>query len=78
MTDAQQQSHLHFRRRQQQLEGEEDATDLKLGPEFQNEHCLLYAEVKILLDKLKQQRMESQMTTQSTQGGENAGDEMNL
>ena len=42
------------RRRIHQLNEEEDASELKLGPEFQNEHCLLYAEVKILMEKLKQ------------------------
>lgn len=33
---------------------DEDATQLRLGPEFQNEHCLLHSEVKILLEKLKE------------------------
>jgi hypothetical protein len=33
---------------------EEDAAELRLGPEFQNEHCLLFAEVKILLERLQQ------------------------
>ena len=64
--NSQQLSHLHFRRRQQQLESDEDAAELKLGPEFQNQHCLLYAEVKILLEKLKQQRLE---VLQQQQGG---------
>eukprot|EP00158_Paraphelidium_tribonemae_P000761 Partr_v1_DN23364_c0_g1_i3_m18439 len=44
-------SNRHHRRQEEQ---EEDATVLKLGAEFQNEHCLLHSEVKILLDKLRQ------------------------
>lgn len=39
---------------EQQKQEEEDATELRLGPEFQNEPCLLMPEVKILLEKLKQ------------------------
>jgi DNA-directed RNA polymerase II subunit RPB4 len=42
------------RRRIHRLDGEEDASEMKLGPEFQNELCLLYPEVKILMEKLKE------------------------
>jgi hypothetical protein len=38
---------------------EEDAADLRLGPEFQNEHCLLNCEVKLVLDRVKEQRMQT-------------------
>ena len=48
--------------RQQQ---DEDAAQLILGPQFQNEHCLLHAEVRILLEKLKQ-NTESATTTAPT------------
>ena len=72
-------------RRQNRALDDEDAAELKLGPgalehspscptciwsvEFQNEHCLLHAEVKILMDKLKQadgQLIDATNTTMTT------------
>lgn len=42
---------LH-RKRITRLQEEEDATELKLGAEFQLEHCLMYAEVQILMQTI--------------------------
>jgi hypothetical protein len=44
----------YYRKRINKLQEDEDAAELKLGVEFQNEHCLLFAEVKILMEKLKE------------------------
>ena len=52
-----------------QVVEEEDASQLKLTSEFQNEHCLLYSEVKILLEKLKQNTEAGISTEKHNIGG---------
>ena len=38
---------------------EDDAAELKLGADFQNEHCLMNCEVKVVLSRIRSQRPES-------------------
>ena len=40
-------------------EDEEDAAELKLGASFQNIHCIMNCEVKILLERIKEQRYQA-------------------
>mmetsp|Transcript_38368 Transcript_38368/g.46288 ORF Transcript_38368/g.46288 Transcript_38368/m.46288 type:complete len:140 (+) Transcript_38368:202-621(+) len=45
---------------QRAQEDEEDASQLKLGPEFMNARCLMMSEVAIVLEKYQEQQAEQE------------------